>query len=178
MLNDPVALFTHIYDSKNGIVSIVLQSQYCSLKRMFMPAPRNAFTISSTLTLTSFIFRSSPKRASAVIVLVVADVDLNSCQRIMTPPSINQIRFSPPSTLANVCTLPSVPSAKPKGSTHIAMLGLVPNTEFLKWPRDAHQYRRIRNYSDRRIQSDLRGKRGWILLHFIAPPPPSTTDAN
>ena len=95
-----------------------------------MPAPYNMPTVSSPRRkrLASSIVHSSPKCAFAAAALVVAAVDPNPCQRIMTPPSINKIYPSPSSTLLNVFTSPSVPAAKAKVSVDIVMLGLVPKT--------------------------------------------------
>ena len=56
------------------------------------------------------------------------------------------------------------------------MLGLVPRTEFLKWPRENHHHKKITKDSDTEIQSDLKSKRFWILHHFFTPPQPSTTN--
>ena len=48
------------------------------------------------------------------------------------------------------------------------MRGLVPSSEFLKWPRVKH-YQRNTEYNAKEIEKDLKSKRTWMTYCFKYP---------
>ena len=69
---------------------------------------------------------------------------------------------------------PDVDKGKKKESRRV-MLGCIPKTEFLSFCRPIH-HRWKTSYSEKTIQSDLRGKRRSIMFHFNAPNKSNSAD--
>ena len=73
-----------------------------------------------------------------------------------------------PSPLVGLLDPPPDADKGKKMDNRRIMLGCIPKTEFLSFCRPVHHHSKT-SYSDKKIQSDLRGKRRSIMFHFNAP---------
>ena len=98
---------------------------------------------------TTAAAKPSPFRCDLVTTgAIVVSISQIAAPKSIGPPSIICNSSSPTSTRNN---LYDKPKQKKKGSSTV-ILGLVPKSEFLKWPR-ANHYQKGTSYSESQIQS-------------------------
>ena len=175
-ITDPIILFGENYNHCNGALSAMTPSlgagsSSTTIKRKATSLNENGVHCAAPRNVSPTMPSLSPRRLRHAAASLLASIT-SSQQSIPIPTPIAN-----PNDRARFVTLPiddilhHTPVQKKnkmkKGASTV-MLGCVPKTEFLLFCRPNH-YRPKTSYSDKTIQSDLRGKRRNIMFHFNAP---------
>ena len=119
---------------------------------------------------------SSPRH----VIVAAASIAASLASSDVVPPILPTINPNDrddvvPSPLDGLLDPPPAADKKKKKESRRIMLGCIPKTQFLSFCRPIH-HRSKTSYSEKKIQSDLRGKRRSIMFHFHAPNQSNSAD--
>ena len=167
-LADPVALFNNNYQANSGkVLSFTpssLPTDGSSTRSNVRPMPSSTPLSSPRRKrhASSAILASPIRRSALVVASIVATVASNrhmpaAAHDDPSPTTVIDTAFDPPQR--------KPPPKKKKGS-NITMIGHIPKSDFLHWPRETNHFKKNVKLSDTTIKSDLKKKRQWMARHF------------